>query len=110
MVYRCTTCHRVSTVFTKTVLQGTKGRPTKLILILRGIAQEFSTVQLARELDGSRPELQEFRHRLQELGFEYRDRAALPDAAVVANEMYQNARGKRGTASRRGRPTEAASQ
>src|SRR4051812_8692457 len=68
LAYRCTACRRISTAFTGTVLQGTKRRPIELVLILRGIAQGVSTAQLARELECSRPELLEFRHRLQALG------------------------------------------
>lgn len=82
LAYRCTACRRISTAFTKTVLQGTKRRPIELVLILRGIAQGVSTAQLARELGCSRPELLGFRHRLQELGFEALDRTPLADAAV----------------------------
>jgi transposase-like protein len=110
LAYRCTACRRVSTAFTKTVLQGTKRRPIELVLILRGIAQGVSTAQLARELACNRPELLAFRHRLQEQGFQGLDRTPLADAEVEADEMYQNAGEKRRTAPRRGRPAEAAGQ
>ena len=88
---RCTACRRISNAFTGTVLRGTKRRPIELVLILRGIAQGVSTAQLARELGCSRPELLEFRHRLQELGTEHLDRTPLADAAIEADEMFQNA-------------------
>jgi transposase-like protein len=110
LAYRCTDCRRISTAFTKTTLQGTKRRPIELVLILRGIAQGVSTAQLARELGCSRPELLEFRHRLQELGFENRDRTPLADAAIEADEMYQNAGEKRRPAPRRGGPAAASGQ
>src|SRR3954454_17210232 len=110
LAYRCTACRRISTAFTRTVLQGTKRRPIEPVLILRGIAQGTSTAQLARELGCSRPELLEFRHRLQELGFENLERTPLGDAAVESDEMYQNAGEKRRAAPRRGRPAEAAGQ
>ena len=110
LAYRCATCRRISTAFTKTVLQGTKRRPIELVLILRGIAQGVSTARLARELRCSRPELLEFRHRLQESGFENLDRAPLAAAAIEADEMYQNAGEKRRPAPRRGRPAEASGQ
>jgi transposase-like protein len=110
LAYRCTACRRICTAFTKTALQGTKRRPIELVLILRGIAQGVSTAQLARELGCSRPELLEFRHRLQELGFGNLDRTPLADDAVEADEMYQNAGEKRRPAPRRGRPAEAAGQ
>jgi transposase-like protein len=110
LAYRCTACRRISTAFTKTALQGTKRRPIELVLILRGIAQGVSTAQLARELGCSRPELLEFRHRLQELVFEGLDRTPLADAAIEADEMFQNAGEKRRPAPRRGRPAEASGQ
>jgi transposase-like protein len=110
LAYRCTACRRISTAFTKTALQGTKRRPIELVLILRGIAQGVSTAQLARELGCGRPELLEFSHRLQELGFEGLDRSPLDDGAIEADEMFQNAGDKRHSAPRRGRPAEAAGQ
>jgi transposase-like protein len=110
LAYRCTACRRISTAFTGTALQGTKRRPIELVLILRGIAQGVSTAQLARELGCSRPELLGFRHRLQELAFEGLDRRPLADAAIEADEMYQNAGEKRSPAPRRGGPAEAAGQ
>ena len=110
LAYRCTACRRISTAFTKSALQGTKRRPIELVLILRGIAQGVSTAQLARELECSRPELLAFRHRLQELGFEGLDRTPLADAAIEADEMFQNAGEKRRAAPRRRRSAEAAGQ
>jgi len=110
LAYRCTACRRISTAFTGTALQGTKRRSVELVLILGGIAQGVSTAQLARELGCSRPELLEFRHRLQELGFANLDRTPLADAAIEADEMFQNAGEKRSPASRRGGSAEAAGQ
>ena len=107
LAYRCTACRRIWTAFTKAVLQGTKRRPIELVLILRGIAQGTSTARLARELGCGRPELLEFRHRLQELAFEGLDRTPLPDAVIEADEMFQNAGEKRRPASRRGGPAAA---
>ena len=108
--YRCAGCRRVFNAFTGTALQGTKRRPVELVLILRGIAQGVPTARLARELGCSRPELLGFRHRLQELGFEGLDRTPLADAAVEADEMFQNAGEKRRAAPRRGRPAAAPGQ
>jgi transposase-like protein len=110
LAYRCAACRRISTAFTKTALQGTKRRPIELVLILRGIAQGTSTARLAREPGCSRPELLEFRHRLRELAFANLDRAPLADAAIEADEMFQNAGEKRRPAPRRGGPAEATGQ
>ncbi len=110
LAYRCGACRHIGTAFTRTSLQGTKRRPIELVLILRGIAQGVSTAQLARELGCSRPELLEFRHRLQELAFANLERTPLPDATVEADEMFQNAGEKRRPAPRRGGPAEASGQ
>jgi transposase-like protein len=110
LAYRCTACRRICTAFTGTAPQGTKRRPIELVLILRGIAQGVPTAQLARELGCSRPELLEFRHRLQELAFAGLDRTPLPDAAIEADEMFQNAGEKRRPAPRRGGPAAAPGQ
>lgn len=108
--YRCSACRRISNAFTGTTLRGTKRRPIELVLILRGIAQGVSTARLARELGCSRPELLAFRHRLQELAFAGLDRTPLADAAVEADEMFQNAGEKRRAAPRRGGPAQASGQ
>jgi transposase-like protein len=110
LIYRCLSCRRVFNAFTGTALQGTQRRPVELVLILRGIAQGVSTSQLARELGCNRPELLEFRHRLQESAFATLDRTALPDAAVEADERDENSGEKRRPAPRRGRSAEASSQ
>lgn len=108
--YRCKGCRRIFNAYTGTTLQGTQRGPVELVLILRGIAQGVSTSQLARELGCNRPELLEFRHRLQRSAFAGLDQSPLPDAAVEADEMYQNAGEKRRPASRRGRPAASACQ
>jgi transposase-like protein len=108
LTYRCRGCRRVFNAFTGTPLQGTQRGPVELVLILRGIAQGTSTSQLARELGCNRPELLEFRHRLQESAFGATDRSVLEGEVVEADEMYQNAGEKRRPAPRRGRPAAAA--
>src|SRR3954454_19649785 len=48
--YQCGRCGRVFNAFTGTALHGTKSRPGRILLILRGIAQGQPTAQMAREL------------------------------------------------------------
>ncbi len=99
--YQCDGCGRVFNAFTGTVFHAMRRPPSKLVLILRGIAQGQSTAQLAREVQVSRPRLLELRHRLQSHAME-----ALPpdrlktEAVVEADEMYQNAGEKRREAHR----------
>jgi transposase len=89
--YRCPRCGRVFNAWTGTVFQGTQWRPSQIVLILRGFAQGVPTAQLARELGCSRRHLLTLRHRLQAQAQAGLERPPLPDAAVEADEMYQNA-------------------
>jgi transposase-like protein len=90
--YRCEACGRVFNAFTGTEFHKTHRRPSEILLILRGIAQGTSTARLARELKRHRPHLLRLRHRLQALAMRAADSSPLAgDAAVEADEMYQNA-------------------
>ena len=108
--YRCAACRRIFNVFTGTPLQGTHRSPAEIILILRGFAQGTPTAQLARELKVSRPHLLDLRHKVQARAAAAADCSRLPDEAVEADEMYQNAGEKRGTAYQPGRPATAAGE
>ena len=109
--YQCRECGRVFNAFTGTALSGTPRRPSKIVLLLRGIAKGETTAALARELDCSRPRLLELRHKLQANVAEALtgvDPAPLiDDKAVEADEMYQAAGEKRPPASGRRRPAAA---
>jgi len=77
---------RAFDAFTGSAPQGTRRRPSKLILILRGIARGVPTAQLARELDRDR------------------ERMPLGDEVLEAGEAYQDAGGKRRGPPRSGGP------
>lgn len=98
--YQCGCCSRVFNAWTGTVLQGTHRGPAELVMILRGVAQGIPTAQLARELGCDRKHLLQLRHRLQENARAGLDRSRLPDTALEADEMYQNAGEKRRSPSR----------
>jgi transposase-like protein len=108
--YRCPRCKRVYNAFTYTAFHKMQYRPSRLVLILRGIAQGTPTARLARELGVSRTHLLGIRHRLQDNALTHRDASPLGDDRVEADEMYQNAGEKRGRARRPGRPAAAARQ
>lgn len=108
--YQCGDCGRVFNAWTGTALQGTHRRPAQLMLILHGVATGRPTAQMARELGCDRKHLLELRHRLQERARLWLDRNPLGDAAVEADELYQNAGEKRHPARRPGRPAAAARQ
>src|SRR5439155_26570768 len=93
--YRCRGCGCVFNAFTGTLLQKTHRSCSQWVLILRGVSQGTSTARLARELKCSRGHLLELRHKLQSNAEADRQRSALPDRVVEADEMYQNAGEKR---------------
>jgi hypothetical protein len=107
--YRCT-CGRVFNAWTGTALQGTQRRPSELLLIIRGIAQGTPTARLARELGCSRWHLLQLRHGLQHHAWKRLPRRRLPDAAVEADELFQNAGEKRHPAPRSQRSAAATRQ
>lgn len=99
--YRCAHCKRVFNAFTNTPLAGTRRPPHQLVLIRRGIAQGTPTAQLARELGCDRMHRLGLRHRLQELAAEAAaGLGAVAGANAEADEMFQNAGGKKGFATR----------
>ena len=111
--YRCRACGRVFNAFTGTPLAGTPKRPSRVVLVLRGVAKGESTAGLARELGCSRGHLLDLRHRLQANAAAWLgrfDAGPLPDAVVEADEMYQNAGEKRRETPRPGRPAPAAGE
>ena len=108
--FRCTACGRVFNLFTGTDWQGTHRSPAALLLILRGFAQGVPTAALARELGASRRHLLDRRHAAQARAAAAGDPTPLPDAAVEADEMYQNAGEKRRPAPGPRRPAAAAGE
>ena len=112
--YRCRACGAVYNAFTGTEWHRTHFRPSQIVQILRGFTQGRTTAGLARELHASRPHLLQRRHRLQAraLAAARAEAAAdpLPDAALEADEAYQNAGEKRHAAPRPRRPAPATRQ
>jgi len=97
LYYQCK-CGRVFNAFTDTYWQGTHYSCSTIVQILRGILKGTPTKQLAEELGINRGNLLDHRHRLQENAFLNRIRGELQDDVVEADEMYQNAGEKRGSA------------
>ena len=108
--YRCKACRRVFNMFTRTQWQGTHLSPAKILLILRGIAQGIPTAKLAREVGISRQHLLRLRHRMQANALDAADHSPLPDDRTEADEMYQNAGEKRGSAQGSRRPAASPGQ
>ena len=66
-------------------------RPSQVVLLLRGVCQGVSSAQLGRELGLSRQTVLSIRRKLQASAEELQPEAALPDAEVETDEMFQNA-------------------
>lgn len=97
--YRCRHCGSVFNAFTGTPFQKTRRSPPQLVLILRGVCQGTPTAQLARELGCDRKQLLALRHKLQGLAERAAGRVgAVPGRTTEADEMFQNAGEKRGSA------------
>jgi hypothetical protein len=86
------------------VFEKTRQRPATLVLLLRGIAKGEPTARLARELAGSRKQLHTLRQRIQANLNETAPTDAMRGPAFEADELYQNAGGKKHTPSRPQRP------
>jgi transposase-like protein len=103
--YQCAACGRVFNAFAGTALQGSQRPCRHILLVLRGIAQGVPTARLARELGCDRAHLLGLRHRLQALAARAAaDQMPLTDAEAEADELYQNAGGKRRATPRPRRP------
>ena|SRR5918993_2885387 len=102
--WRCKDCDRYYTMLSGTVFEKTRQPPSKVVLLLRGIAKGESTARLARELGIGRVRVGEIRQRIQRHLLESRANDRLPDDVLEADEVYQNAGEKKRTASRPARP------
>ena len=89
-VYRCKRCASVYNLYSQTVFAGTQFRPSQVVLLLRGVCQGVSSAQLSRELGISRQTILSIRRKLQSSAERIQPEAALPDAAVETDEMFQN--------------------
>ena len=88
----------------------THEQAVQIVQLLHGITQGRPTLPLAREMGVDRKHLLIRRHHLQELAARARPDEPLPDHAVEADEMYQNAGEKRRSAPRSRRSAAAAGQ
>lgn len=105
--YQCKTCGKVFNIFTRTEWQKTHYTCAEIVQIVRGIAQGTPTLHLARELGLDRGTLLYRRHRIQGHLDACRPKTRKFSSITEADEMYQNAGEKRGSAHgpRRSAPT-----
>jgi transposase-like protein len=97
--YRCRTCDGYYTVVSGTVFEKTRQRPSTLVLLLRGVAKGEPTARLSRELNLDRKRLGALRQQLQNNLCETLPTDVLEGREFEADELYQNAGGKRAKAS-----------
>lgn len=93
--YRCKTCDRYHTILTGTVFEKTRQTPSKVVLILRGIAKGEPTARLARELGIRRSRMHEIRKQVQTNLHKTLSSEPMTDEVLEADELYQNAGEKR---------------
>ena len=103
--YRCLKCDCYHTIFTGTVFEKTRQKPSKLVLLLRGIAKGEPTARLARELPMSRKQVQTLRHRIQLNLYNTVPTGLMKGREFEADELYQNAGEKKHSSSRPRRST-----
>jgi transposase-like protein len=98
--YRCRDCDRYYTLLTGTAFEKTRQPPATLVLLLRGITKGESTARLARELGLSRKQMHTLRQRIQTNLNETAPIDLMEGTTYEADELYQNAGGKKHASSR----------
>jgi|SRR5579885_27903 transposase-like protein len=98
--WRCKRCDRYYTLLSGTIFARTRQPPSKLVLLVRGVAKGEPTARLARELGLGRVRVHELRQRIQRNLLRTRPAEPLPDDVLEADELYQNAGEKKRSASR----------
>jgi len=108
--YRCKACDRYFSLLTQTVFEKTRQPPSKVVLILRGIAKGEPTARLSRELAMGRPRLHKLRKLVQQQLAASRPTTPMTDRVLEADELYQNAGEKKRAASRPARSAKTPGQ
>jgi transposase-like protein len=108
--YRCTDCDCYHSILTGTVFEKTHQPPSKIVLLLRGIAKGEPTARLARELSIGRARIHEIRKLVQSNLHQRLPSDLLKEKIFEADELYQNAGEKRRPAQRSARSAQKTSQ
>jgi hypothetical protein len=88
------------TLLTGPVFEKTRQRPATLVLLLRGLAKGEPTARLARGLGLSRKQVHTLRQRVQGNRNQSAPTRLMTGTTFEADELYQNAGGKKHAASR----------
>jgi transposase-like protein len=108
--YRCRTCDGYYTLLTDTAFAKTRSKPSRLVLLVRGVSKGEPTARLARELQMDRKHLADLRRRLQENLYETLPADVMQGEEFEADELYQNAGEKKFAASGPTRPAASSRQ
>lgn len=108
--FRCKGCDRYYTALSGTIFAKTRQPPSKIVLLLRGVAKGEPTARLSREMGICRKQAHTLRHRVQDNLYEALPTDALPEPVFEADELYQNAGEKRAAPHRPAGPAAAAGQ
>lgn len=95
IVYRCRRCRGIYNLYSGTIFAARQLRPAQVVLLVRGVLKGESAATLARELGMSRTTITELRQLIQANAVHIQPEQALPDYVVEADELFQNAGGKR---------------
>jgi transposase-like protein len=93
--YRCRACDGYYTLLTGTAFAKTRQTACALVLLIRGIAKGEATARLARELALSRQQLGTLRKRVMHNLNDTAPTELMEGTAFEADEVYQNAGGKK---------------
>jgi transposase-like protein len=91
IAYRCQSCDRYYSLLTDTVFEKTRQSPSKIVMILRGIAKGEPTARWSRELGIGRVRLHKLRGQIQQHLASTRLSMPMADRVLEADELYQNA-------------------
>ena len=94
-VYRCRACRGIYNLYSGTIFEARQLRAAQVVLLVRGVLKGESAASLERELGMSRTTITELRHLIQANAAHLQTEVCLEDHVVEADELFQNAGGKR---------------
>lgn len=110
IVYRCKRCQGIYNLYSGTIFEARHLPPQEVVLLVRGVLKGESAATLARELGHSKATITPLRHLIQANAVHLQSAAPLADQVVEADEMFQNAGGKKYRTLRPTRPTAASGE
>lgn len=94
-VYRCLECGGIYNLYSGTVFEKRRLRPSQVVLMLRGVVKGEPSMKLAEELGVSRTTVHQIRKELQDNAEQSLPETSLADEHTETDEMFQNSGEKR---------------